>query len=155
MQWTRIRIVHRLAGMSNNTYPESDTSTASDASTASAASAAAPQSAKHPHHTFFMMVRTTNEWIALTPPERFAFVDSVIRPILGRHRDVSMRFFDSEAFNARVSDVAMWETDNLMSYQAVVEELRETQFWGHYFEIVDIIAAIENAFALHYDVATV
>jgi Darcynin, domain of unknown function len=112
-------------------------------------------STPQPHHVFFMLVRTTNDWIALSPPERFAFVDSTIRPILARHRDVSMRFFDSEAFNARVSDVAMWETDNLMSYQAVIEELRETQFWGHYFEIVDIVASIENAFALHYNVAPV
>jgi hypothetical protein len=39
-----------------------------------------------------------------------------------------------------------------MSYQALVEELRETAFWGHYFEVVDIIASIENAYARHYDV---
>jgi hypothetical protein len=37
----------------------------------------------------------------------------------------------------------MWETS---------EELRETQFWGTYFEIVEIIPAIENAYALYYEV---
>ena len=34
------------------------------------------------------------------------------------------------------------------SYQAV-EELRETRFWGHYFEVVQILACIEDAHALH------
>jgi hypothetical protein len=106
----------------------------------------------HVNHVFFMLVRTTPTWLALTPTERFAFLGEVIAPILGRHPDVSMRFFDSEAFHAAYSDVVMWETESLLSYQAIVEELRETLFWGHYFEVVDIVASIENAYALHYAV---
>jgi hypothetical protein len=107
---------------------------------------------RHVNHVFFMLVRTTPSWLALTPTERFGFLGEVIAPILGRHPDVSMRFFDSEAFSAEYSDVVMWETGTLLSYQAIVEELRETRFWGHYFEVVDIVASIENAYALHYDV---
>ncbi len=105
------------------------------------------------NHVFFMLVRTTPAWLALTPTERFAFLGDTIAPILGRHRDVSMRFFDSEAFHAGCTDVVMWETASILSYQAIVEELRETLFWGHYFEVVDIVASIENAYALHYDVS--
>jgi Darcynin, domain of unknown function len=105
------------------------------------------------NHTFFMMVRTTNEWIRLTPKERFAFVGDVIAPILQAHPAVNMRFFDSEAFSASVTDVLMWETAEVMAYQAVVESLRETPFWGHYFEIREILASVENAYAIHYDVA--
>jgi chlorite dismutase len=108
--------------------------------------------AKQVNHVFFMLVRTTPTWLALTPTERFAFLGETIAPILGRHRDVSMRFFDSEAFSAAYTDVVMWETASVLSYQAIVEELRETKFWGHYFEVVDIVASIENAYALHYDV---
>lgn len=108
--------------------------------------------ARHVNHVFFMLVRTTPTWLALTPTERFAFLGEVIAPILGRHPDVSMRFFDSEAFHAGYSDVVMWETETLLSYQAIVEELRETSFWGHYFEVVDIVASIENAYARHYAV---
>lgn len=104
------------------------------------------------NHTFFMLVRTTPAWIALTPPERFAFLDETIKPILGRHPGVSMRYFDSEAFHARYSDVIMWETPDLLAYQAIVEELRETRFWGDLFEIVEIVASIENAYARHYAV---
>lgn len=104
------------------------------------------------NHVFFMHVRTTTTWLALTPTERFAFLGETIAPILGRHPDVSMRFFDSEAFHAGCTDVVMWETGSILSYQAIVEELRETPFWGPYFEIVDIVASIENGYALHYGV---
>ena len=104
------------------------------------------------HYAFFMLVRTTPAWLGLVPKERFAFVDDTIKPILGRNPDVTMRFFDSEAFNSRFTDVVMWETKSVLAYQAVVEELRETPFWDTYFEVVEIVASIENAYAAHYDV---
>ena len=45
----------------------------------------------------------------------------------------------------------VWETADQAAYRAIVEGLRETPFWDHYFHIVDIIPAIENAYADHYD----
>jgi hypothetical protein len=104
------------------------------------------------NHTFFMLVRTTPPWLQLTPTERFGFLGDVIAPILAKHTGVSMRFFDAEAFHGRYTDVVMWETDTVMAYQALVEDLRETLFWDTYFEVVDIIASIENAYSLHYEV---
>jgi Darcynin, domain of unknown function len=104
------------------------------------------------NYVFFMQVRTTNEWLALAPPDRFSFLDAVIRPILARHPKVSMRYFDSEAFSAEVTDVIMWETTDVMAYQSVVESLRETRFWGTYFQMVSIVASIENGYAIHYGV---
>jgi Darcynin, domain of unknown function len=104
------------------------------------------------NHAFFMMVRTTNEWLALTPTARFAFLGDVIVPILAANPAVSMRFFDSEAFSSAFSDVVLWETADFMAYQSVVEQLRETAFWGTYFEVMEIVASIENAYAHHYEV---
>ena len=104
------------------------------------------------NHAFFMLVRTTTTWLALAPKDRFGFRDTVIKPILARNPEVSMRFFDSEAFNSRFSDVIMWETSSVLAYQAVVEELRETSFWDTYFEVAEIVASIENAYAHHYNV---
>ncbi len=106
-------------------------------------------------HTFFMLVRATTEWLQLSPPERFTFVDATLRPILARIPAVSLRYFDSEAFNSRISDVMMWETTDVDAYSAVVEELRETRFWDHYFEIVEIIPSVEDGYATHYGVAPV
>lgn len=106
-------------------------------------------------HTLFMMVKTTNAWLARSPQERFAYLGASIEPILKQHPAVKMRFFDSEAFSSRVTDVIVWETQQLREYQAVVEKLRETEFWGTYFDVVEIIPAIENAYAAHYDVKPV
>lgn len=107
---------------------------------------------KEVNHAFFMLARTTTEWLQLEPDLRFEFLGDAIAPILKRHPDVSMRFFDSEAFHAGCSDVVFWETHERLEYQAIVEELRETPFWGRYFEVVSIVPAIENAYALHYQV---
>jgi chlorite dismutase len=104
------------------------------------------------NHAFFMLVKTTTDWLVLTPPERFGFLGDVIGPILKRNPNVHMRFFDSEAFASRYSDVVMWETPDVMAYQALVEELRETKFWDHYFSVVEIVPSIENGYARHYDV---
>lgn len=101
-------------------------------------------------HTIFMLTRATRAWLALSPPERFAEVDRLVRPVLTAHPDVKLRFFDAEWYSARVSDVMMWETSNLDSYRSVVETLREGPVWGVYFEITDILPSIENAFAKHY-----
>lgn len=104
-------------------------------------------------HTFFMLVKTTATWLQISPSKRFEFVEKTISSILKKHPSVQMRFFDSEAFSGRFTDVLMWETAEIQEYQFLVEELRETPFWGTYFEIVEIIPAIENAYANYYQVA--
>lgn len=128
-----------------------ETTTATTPATNTSHTAAGP--AKKVNHAFFMLVRTTTAWLALTPTQRFAFVNETIGPLLARNPRVSMRFFDSEAFSANYSDVIVWETADVMAYQAVVEELRETLFWDAYFTVVQIVPSIENAYAIHYDVA--
>jgi hypothetical protein len=105
--------------------------------------------------TLFMLVRTTPQWLSLKTSERFEFLGSDITPILKQHPDVRMRFFDSEAYNARISDVIVWETADLGQYQSLIEALRESRFWGTYFDIIEIIPAIENAYARHYAVKPV
>ncbi len=37
------------------------------------------------------------------------------------------------------------------AFQLVIEALRETPFWDHYFEIVEILVGVENGYAKHYD----
>ena len=103
-------------------------------------------------HAIFMMVKTTNAWLAMPPKERFAFLDEYVRPLLKKHPQVQMRYFDAEGFSARVTDVILWETEALNEYQAIVEQLRETKFWGPYFEIQEIIPTLEDAYADHYQV---
>ena len=106
-------------------------------------------------YTIFMLVKTTPAWLALPPKGRFAFVGEVLQPILQKHPLVKMRYFDAEAFNTRASDVIMWQTADLPQYESLVEHLRETLFWDHYFAVRDIVPSRENAYASHYQVAPV
>lgn len=103
-------------------------------------------------HTIYMLVRTNPAWLALEPKARFAFFQTEILPTLKATPSVTMRFFESEAYNARVTDILVWETADLPAYWSIVERLRETPFWGHYFEIVEILPSVENAYVRHYGV---
>ncbi|MFO0749500.1 MAG: darcynin family protein [Myxococcota bacterium] len=105
--------------------------------------------------TVFFLLRATATWLAKTPAQRHAFVDEVLRPLLARRPGVRLRYFDAEAYSARTSDVLMWEVRDERAYRALVEDLRETPFWGRCFEVRDIIPAVEDGFARHYGVAGV
>ena len=100
--------------------------------------------------TVFMLVKTQDAFLALSPADRLAWVEDAVVPILRDHPDVSIRFFDSEFYNADVTDIVVWETTNLDAYQSAVERLRETSFWGPYFAVQQIVPARENAFADFY-----
>lgn len=108
-----------------------------------------------PRLTIFMLLKTRPAWLALPPADRFAFLDTTIRPILREAKGVALRFFDAEAFSARTSDLAMWEVEEIGVWQKLVDRLRETAFWDTYFEVVEILPAIENAYARSYGVAPV
>ncbi|MCZ8125240.1 MAG: hypothetical protein O9277_17665 [Magnetospirillum sp.] len=98
-------------------------------------------------YTIFMLIRTTTNWLSLDTKARFAFVRETIGPILAAHPTVRMRFFDSEFFSAQVSDVVVWETVDLFAWRNLVDRLRETPFWGTYFDVTNIIPSVENSFA--------
>jgi hypothetical protein len=101
--------------------------------------------------TIFMQVKTMPAWLALTPEKRFAFLGETIEPLLAQRPQVRMRFFDTEFYAADVTDVIVLETRDLAQYQALVEKLRETPFWGQYFDVVSILPGVENAYADAYD----
>jgi hypothetical protein len=103
----------------------------------------------------FMPLRATPAWLALSPQQRFAFLGETIVPILVKHDAVRLRFFDCEFYSARTSDMALWETRDLGQWEALVEELRETLFWDHYFTVQDVLLSVENAYASHYGQAPV
>jgi hypothetical protein len=102
--------------------------------------------------TVFMLVKTTNTWLQLDPKGRFDFLNETIQPILESHPNVKMRFFDCEAFSGKASDIIVWETSDLYSYQHLIDKLRESDFWGTYFDVIEIIPSIENAYAEIYKV---
>src|SRR5579871_3110592 len=79
--------------------------------------------------TVFMLVKTSTEWLGMTVAERFAALGRLVEPILRKYRDrLTLRFFDTEFYSARVTDIWLWEATDRHAYELVVEELRETPF---------------------------
>ncbi|MFD0396882.1 darcynin family protein [Kitasatospora sp. NPDC127121] len=104
-----------------------------------------------PPVTAFMLVKTTPEWLALTVQERVdAFTTQVLPAIKAKTTGVRSRFYDTEFYSARVTDVWVWEADDHHAYQILVDALRETPFWDRYFEVVDLLVGAENGYARTY-----
>ncbi|CAE6713185.1 darcynin family protein [Paraburkholderia domus] len=109
-------------------------------------------SVKEPVLTVFMLVKTTPEWLAFSVDERFRLLREHVEQILKTHADeVSMRFYDVEFYSARVTDIWVWDATSHHAYELVVEALRETPFWDRFFEVVEILPGVENAFARNYN----
>ncbi|MFI6166292.1 darcynin family protein [Nocardia sp. NPDC051052] len=109
-----------------------------------------------PPVTAFILVKTTPEWLALTIQERVdAFTTQVLPTIEAKTTGVRSRFYDTEFYSARVTDVWVWEADDHQAYQLLIEALRETPFWDRYFEIVDLLVGTENGYARNYGLDTI
>ncbi|MFI6333560.1 darcynin family protein [Streptomyces sp. NPDC050535] len=104
-----------------------------------------------PAVTAFMLIKTRPEWLAMTPQERMnAFATQVVPAIRARTAGVRSRFYDTEFYSTRVTDVWVWEADDHAAYQLLVDALRETPFWDRYFEVVDLLVGVENGYARTY-----
>jgi len=94
--------------------------------------------------TVFLMLRAAPAWLAL-PRDRRAEIGSKALAHAFGSGDLSFRFFDAEAFNARISDVAMIETADPQAYYFAIERLRDSPLIADgYFEVVEIVPAYED-----------
>ncbi|MFF7608128.1 darcynin family protein [Streptomyces parvulus] len=115
-----------------------------------------PIETTEPPVTAFMLVKTTPEWLAMTVEERVAaFTTQVVPAVRAKTTGVRSRFYDTEFYSARVTDVWVWEADDHHAYQLLVDALRETPFWDRYFEVVDLLVGTENGYARTYGVDAV
>jgi hypothetical protein len=104
-----------------------------------------------PPVTAFMLVKTNPEWLAMTVQERVhAFTTQVLPTIKAKTSGVRSRFYDTEFYSARVTDVWVWEAEDHHAYQLLIDALRETPFWDRYFEVVDLLVGTENGYARTY-----
>lgn len=63
---------------------------------------------------------------------------------------MTLRLYDVEFYSARVTDLWAWEATDHRAYELLVEDLRETPFWDRYFQIVEILPSVENAYAKNF-----
>ncbi|NMN03879.1 MULTISPECIES: darcynin family protein [unclassified Novosphingobium] len=109
-----------------------------------------------PTLTVFMLVKTSREWLGFSVDRRFELLAEHFTPILRKHAaGVALRFFDVEFYSARVTDIWMWDAKDHHAYELLVEDLRVTAFWDRYFDIVEILSGVENAYAKNYDRPTI
>ncbi|WP_242887955.1 darcynin family protein [Actinomadura litoris] len=109
-----------------------------------------------PPVTAFMLVKTTPEWLAMTVAERVRAFTTEVVPVIGaRARGVRSRFYDTEFYSARVTDVWVWEADDHVAYRLLIDALRETPFWDRYFTVVDLLVGTENGYARTYGLESV
>lgn len=106
--------------------------------------------------TAFMLVKTNPEWLAMTVEQRIeAFNTEIVPLVKEKTSGVRSRFYDTEFYSARVTDVWVWEADSHGAYQLLIDALRETPFWDRYFEVVDLLVGTENGYARNYGVEPV
>ena len=101
--------------------------------------------------TYFMLLNALPAWLGLERTARREFHTRVLAPILAAHPATTLRYYDTEAFSGRCSDIAVFETEDPRDYSDLVEELRDCAFFAApYYQLVDIIPALENGY-LDYD----
>ncbi len=106
--------------------------------------------------TAFMLIKTMPEWLAMTPEERVhAFSTEVMPVVKAKTTGIRSRFYDTEFYSTRVTDVWVWEADDHNAYQLLIDALRETPFWDRYFEVVELLVGAENGYARTYNVDAV
>lgn len=94
--------------------------------------------------TIFMLLRATPHWLSHTMSERESIAQDCLAQA-GLGDQVSMCFYDAEAFSGTCSDVAVFEASDLAAYYFVIERLRNTPLFGKpYFDVLDIIPTLEN-----------
>ena len=99
-------------------------------------------------YTIVITYSFSPDWLKKSWQERADYEHRHIRPILAEFaKDVSVRFFDAEAFSAKYSDFMIVETSDLKRYYYLIEALRESQlFKDGLAEFKDIIFGIEDGF---------
>jgi hypothetical protein len=104
--------------------------------------------------TVFMLLNALPAWLSMPREDRRAFHAESLAPILAAHPATRMRYYDTEAFSGRCSDIAVFETEDAQDYSNLIEDLRDTAFFAApYYAVVDIIPGIENGY-LDYDART-
>ncbi|MCB0191679.1 MAG: Darcynin 1 [Anaerolineae bacterium] len=97
--------------------------------------------------TFFVHMNASRAWLTLSHAERSDFAAKALAPLLEKYPNITLRFYDTEAFTTKCSDIAVFETNSIPDFYGLMDSIRDSQlFTVPYFEFVDIIPAIEADF---------
>lgn len=97
-------------------------------------------------YTIIFSYAFTPKWLRLDWQQRAKFREAHIDPVFKKYAEtVDAKFYDSEAFDADVSDFIVFSTLDLKYYYFLMEELRETPlFADEYINIQKILLGLED-----------
>lgn len=96
-------------------------------------------------HTIIILLKSTDLWLKQSTGKQALFFEEEIKPILKKMKNkVHVRFFNSESFNARISNYLIIETNSLHDYQDFFDALQETKVFGEFFSSQEIIMGVEK-----------
>ena len=100
------------------------------------------------NYSYFMLLRALPAWLALSREARKALADEQMGGALARcEGQLSMRYFDAEAFSSPCSDVMMVETKDPRHHYFFMERLRDSPLFSvPYFEVLNIISTVEDGY---------
>lgn len=94
----------------------------------------------------FLFLTATPDWLVLTEQERDRVVAEELQPALAHHRDaVRIRYYDTEAYSARASDVVMLEFDTPGAHAKLIDELRSSPIFSKPYFILEELLVGEQA----------
>jgi hypothetical protein len=95
--------------------------------------------------TFFMLLAATRHWRELDPAARREVFDETLALVFNGFPDLRMSHYAAGTFDARCSDVIVWETGDVAQYHAAIALLhRHAWFGAPLFEIVGVIAGVAD-----------
>lgn len=98
-------------------------------------------------HAAFLLLTAAPAWLALPGPERGRIVANELGPIFDRHRRaVAARYYDTETYTARASDLLMLEFDDPGAHAKLIDELRSSPMFSvPYFTLEDLLVGQQAA----------
>ena len=97
-------------------------------------------------YTVFVLLKALPSWLSLSRSRRNEIAGAAMSRAL-LDDAVTVRHFDAEAFSSFCSDVAVFETSDMMRFYFVMERLRDSPLFAEpYFELIQIVPAIEDGF---------
>lgn len=98
-------------------------------------------------YTILILPSATSKWLTLLRHERAQFYEKSILPVFLNTPGLSVKFYDSEYFNATVSDFLIVSTTDLDQYKQMIDLLRDSAVYPiPYFTVQNIIVGQENFF---------
>jgi len=99
-----------------------------------------------PTYCFIVSLELEPAWLALPRARRRELAASAAE-ICARHPDVTVRWFDADAFGHGYNDLVLCECHDPESYHALWEELRDTPLFSTpYMRLRGVMFGIERAY---------